>query len=336
MTTDSEPRGTAPAFPNALLQSRVVDGTPLNKILLELVVYPMHLTVDGFDWIIDLYRSVCPPDRITHFKIAELPFWSRVADPVLTRSARQAASPHPYAFFEAARKRSAKSVGLEAQLWDGREITDGDGTFNLNIQAMKRRSQGLFWYVRFRVSSRFSAGKLVGVLRTLADRLSVYSGHGGPVFAFARNRKNDAFTEIYSKAHRFWGVDIDMLDRTPFRMRSQLKSPVLAQSAGSPFREDSGVAARMEEFRGTPDVFVYDGRFGTVFVLGDAPDSLDRNRLARKVPLYQGMAKVMGDYILSGVDPLPGEGFLANGDATDEWLHRFSNGAGWLAPARLQ
>ncbi|RWP24100.1 MAG: DUF3396 domain-containing protein [Mesorhizobium sp.] len=335
MTTDSEPRGTAPAFSNALLQSRVVDGTPLYKILLELVVYPTHLTVDDFDWIIDLYRSVCPTDRISHFKIAELPFWSPVADPVLTRSARLAAS-HRYVFFEAARKRIGEGRGLEAQLWDGREITDSGGTFNLNIQALKRRSQGLFWYVRFLFPLDFPAGKLVSILRTLADRLAVYSGHGGPVFAFARNKRNEAFTEIYAKAHRFWGVDIDMLDRTPLRMRSRLKSPCWLNLLGSPFREDTSVAARIEEFRTTPDIFIFDQRFGTVFVLGDAPDGLDRNRLASKVPLYQGMAKVMGGYILSGVDPLPGEGFQANGDATDEWLQRFSDGAGWLAPASLQ
>jgi hypothetical protein len=335
MPTNSDPRKSRPGFPDALLRSRVVDDAPLNKILLEVVVYPKRLTVEDFDWILDLYEAVCPKSRIKLFRIAELPFWSAVADPVLTQSARTADRSN-YRFFEAARKRIGEGRGLEAQLWDGCEIDDDQGTFSLNIEALKRRSQRLAWYVRFLFPLDFPAGQLTRLLRTLADRIDIYSGHGGPVFAFARDKKDEAFAEIYAKARRFWGVDIDMLDLIPFRMRSELKSPCWLNLLGAPFKDDAGVAARIRDLRADSDIAIFDQRFGTVFALAAEPDSLDRNRLAKKVLAYQQMAKVMDGFILSGVGPLAGDGFISNAESTDEWLHRFSADSNWLTLPTVQ
>jgi len=323
------------AFPDALLKSRIVDGAPLNKILLEVVVYPKQLTVEDFDWLLDLHETLCPRGRIKLFKIAELPFWSSVADPVLTQSARAAGRAH-YGFFEAARKRIRERRGLEAQLWDGCEIDDPQGTFNLNIEALKRRRQGLAWYVRFLFPLEFPASQLANLLRTLCDRLAIHSGHGGPVFAFSRDKKDEAFTEIYAKARRFWGIDIDMLDRTPFRMRDALKSPCWLNALGPSFRDDPRMAAGLEELRDTAEIAVFPQRFATVVVLGREPDPLDRNRLAPKTRLYQDMARVMSDRILQGMDSLPGDGFTANANSTDEWLHRFSPASSWLTLPNFQ
>ncbi|TPI09595.1 DUF3396 domain-containing protein [Mesorhizobium sp. B4-1-3] len=330
MKTVSDPGKPLPGFPDALLKSTIVDDAPLNKLLFEVVIYPKRLTVDEFDWILDLYRAVCPKDRIRLFKIAELPFWSQVADPILTQSAR-AVGRAPYSFFEAARKRISAGRSVEAQLWDGCEIDDAQGTFNLNIEALKRRKQGLAWYVRFLFPLDFATGQLARLLRTLVDRIDVFSGHGGPVFAFARDKKDEAFTEIYAKARRFWGIDIDMLDLTPFRMRSELKSPCWLNALGSPFRDDPDVAARTKDLRADPDVTVFDQRHATVFVLGAEPDALDRNRLTKKVLVYQRMAEVMDGNILDVIGPLAGDGFISNAGATDAWLHRFSPASNWMA-----
>jgi hypothetical protein len=323
------------AFPKALLKSQIVDGTPLNKILLEIVIYPLQITVDHFDWLLDLYGTLCPADRINFFKITEFPFWSDVSDPVLTQSAR-ASQRKEYRFFEAARKRIREGRGFEAQLWDGCEITDRDGTYNLNIQALKSRALGLSYYVRFLFPLDFPNGQLVSILCTLAERLDLYSGHGGPVFAFVKDKKYEAFTEIYAKARRFWGVDIDMLDLIPHRMRTELKSPCWLNVLGSPFRDDPDLLTRIRALRAESDISVHDQAFGTVFVLGKQPSSLDRNRLAKDVHLYQAMAKVMDGYILDGVGPLAGDGFLANADATNEWLHRFSPGSDWPVLRNVQ
>ncbi|QKC98172.1 DUF3396 domain-containing protein [Mesorhizobium sp. NZP2298] len=335
MPTNSDPGKSLPGFPSALLRSRVVDDAPLNKILLEVVIYPKRLTVDDFDWILDVYEAVCPKSRIKLFKIAELPFWSAVADPVLTQSARSAGRSN-YRFFEAARKRIREGRGLEAQLWDGCEIDDDRGTFSLNIEAMKRRSLGLAWYVRFLFPLDFPVEQLTRLLRTLADRIDIYSGHGGPVFAFARDKKDEAFTEIYAKARRFWGVDIDMLDLIPFRMRSELKSPCWLNLLGAPFKDDAGVAARIKDLRADADIAIFEQRFGTVFMLAAEPDSLDRNRLARKVLAYQQMAKVMDGFVLNGVGPLAGDGFISSPESADEWLHRFSADSKWLTLPTVQ
>ncbi|RUV71949.1 MAG: DUF3396 domain-containing protein [Mesorhizobium sp.] len=337
LPTAARTMNSAAEFPPALLKSDVINGRPLNKILLELVVYPKDLTVAQFDWVLDLYSAVCPRDRIKLFQIPELQVWSEVATPYLTQSARSAqADGRRYAYFEAARRRIQEHRAVEARLWDGCEIEDEGGSFALNIQGLKYKSRETCWYIRFLFPLSFPPDQLTSLARTVADRIDLYSGHGGPVFAYFPDSRRQAFTEIYAKARRFWGVDIDMLDFVAQRMRRELKSPCWLNLLGSPFRTDADLLGRMHALRAEHDISIYDQVFGTVFVLGKEPSGLDRNRLAKDVRLYQAMAKVMDGHILEGVDPLPGDGFLANADATDDWLHRFSPGSDWPVLRNLQ
>ncbi len=328
---------SAVEFPPALLKSELVNGRPLNKILLELVIYPKNLTVAQFDWVLDLYSAVCPHDRIKLFQIPESQVWSAVVTPYLTQTARAAlADGRGYAYFEAARRRILENRPVEARLWDGCEIEDERGSFALTVQGLKYKARETCWHIRFLFPLSFSADQLVRLARTVADRIDLYSGHGGPVFAYFPDAKREAFSEIYAKARRFWGVDIDMLDSVGHRMRRELKSPCWLNLLGSPLRTDVDLLGRMNALRAEQEIRIYDQVFSTVFVLGREPSGLDRNRLAKDVHLYQAMAKVMNGHILEIVDPLPGDGFLANADATDEWLHRFSPGSDWSMLRGLQ
>lgn len=325
----SSPHSQENALPRALTSFNVKPDGPVNRLLLQVVLYPKALTVGDFDWLLGLYQTVCPPDRITHFKISELMDWSSLDEPVFTRSAREAAAagrrwPH----FEAARNRIREGRALEAQLWDGRDMAEG-GTFNLHIRALKYRESGLHWFVRFLFPLDFPIHGLVHVLQALADRLDHHSGHGGLMISFLPDEKYTAFTEAYAKVRRFWGVDLDILDWTVTRMHRELQPPAWLTAIGHGFAAAAGLTGSLDEVRTVPGMTVFDRRFGTVFVLGAAPSPLDRNRLPTELALYQAMARSMDGHILHDIGPLAGEGFSDNETATEDWLARFSPDAEW-------
>jgi hypothetical protein len=316
-------------LPSALTTFAQGGHGPLNRLLLQVVLYPKTLTVGDFDWLLAFYQSVCPPDRITRFKIAELMDWSDLDDPVMTLSAREAAAagrrwPH----FEAARNRIREGRALEAQLWDGREMAAG-GTFNLHIRALKYRDTGLHWFVRFLFPLDFPTNGLIHVLRTLTDRIDHHSGHGGLMISFSPDYKDAAFTEIYSKVRRFWGVDLDILDLTADRMHQALQPPCWLNAIGHDFAVKAGLTTRLHRLQQVKDVAVFDQRYGSVFVLGQIPSPLDRNRLPAELVMYQAMQQAIEGHVLQGIGPFAGEGFNANETATEDWLGRFSPDAAW-------
>ena len=67
------PGSGGPRRPNPILTYEEGEAGPHNRPLLQVVIYPKALTVEQFDWLLHLYQSLVPPDRITRFKISELP-----------------------------------------------------------------------------------------------------------------------------------------------------------------------------------------------------------------------------------------------------------------------
>lgn len=319
------------ALPDALLNFTEGENGPNNRLLQQVVFYPKALTVGDFDWLLGFYNSLCPSDRITKFKIAELPDWSDLAAPVLTRSARQAAAEgHRWPCFEAVRNRIREGRALEAQLWDGREMDEG-GTYNLHIRALKYKETGLHWFVRFLFPLDYPVNGLVHVLQTLADTIDHHSGHGGLMISFSPDDKHQAFTEIYAKVRRFWGVDLDILDLTADKMRDALQPPCWLNAIGHGFAKRAGMTESLGRLRTDSDIAVFERRYGTVFALGTHPSALDRNRLPAELAIYQRMAKAMNGHVLHDIGTFPGEGFEANETATEEWLSRFLPGSAWAA-----
>lgn len=325
----SNPQDHGLHLPAALTTFAAGGFGPINRLLLQVVFYPKSLTVQEFDWLLGLYQTVCPPDRITRFKIDELLDWSDLHDPVLTRSARDAAAAgRRWPQFEAARNRIRDGRALDAQLWDGRTMAEG-GTFNLHVCALKYRDTGLHWFVRFLFPLDFPANGLVHVLQTLADNIVHHSGHAGLMISFLPDEKDAAFTEIYAKVRRFWGVDLDILDLSATRMHAALQPPCWLNAIGHGFAAQFGLTASLNQLGKVPDIAVLDRRYGTIFALGNHPSPLDRNRLPIELSQYQAMAQAMDGLILHDIGTLPGDGFEANETATEDWLGRFASGAAW-------
>lgn len=325
----SSPQDQGLRLPAALMSFAEHAHGPINRLLLQVVFYPKTLTVADFDWLLGFYQSVCPPERITQFKIAELMDWSDLDDPVMTLSAREAAAAgRRWPQFEAARNRIRDGRAMEAQLWDGRGIAEG-GTFNLHVQALKYRDTGLHWFVRFLFPIEFPTNGLVHVLRTLADRIDHHSGHGGLMISFLPDDKDAAFTEIYAKVRRFWGVDLDILDLTADRMHKALQPPCWLNAIGHDFAGVAGLSAALQHLGQVPGVAVLAARYGTVYALGQVPSPLDRNRLPRELAMYQAMDQAIRSHVLHDIGPFVGEGFSTNETATEDWLARFASGAPW-------
>ena len=316
-------------LPAALTTFAAGDFGPRNRLLLQVVLYPTSLTVAEFDWLLGFYQTFCPPDRITRFKIAELLDWSDLDDPVLTRAARDAAAAgRRWPQFEAVRNRIREGRALEAQLWDGRTMAAG-GTFNMHVRALKYHDSGLHWFVRFLFPLDFPANGLVHVLQTLAENIVHRSGHAGLMISFLPDEKDAAFTEIYAKVRRFWGVDLDILDLSATRMHAALQPPCWLNAIGHGFAAQFGLTEPLNRLRTVPDIAVLDRRYGTIFALGRQPSPLDRNRLPAELSLYQAMAQAMGGLVLHDIGSLPGDGFASNETATEDWLGRFAPGAAW-------
>src|SRR5690242_6732620 len=110
-------------LPAGLSMPYVVGRRVALKIMLDLTIYLAGPAEREFEYLLDLYESLCPPDRVMKFKIAELPIWSSIASPMLTmggRAAARAGIRRPY--FEPSRERLRQGRAFDAQYWDGLEI----------------------------------------------------------------------------------------------------------------------------------------------------------------------------------------------------------------------
>lgn len=67
-------------------------GKIASKVMLDLTVYLRGPSERELEYLIDLYNRMCPVDRLVDYKIAELEYWSPLAQPALTASGRSAAA----------------------------------------------------------------------------------------------------------------------------------------------------------------------------------------------------------------------------------------------------
>ncbi|MER9326551.1 type VI immunity family protein [Mesorhizobium sp. M0488] len=313
------------------LQRKIADN--LVRIAFEVTVYPWRVTVPNFERIVRIFLAFCPPEQLKFFRISELPVWSRLSEPALTRSGHEAqVDGTPMPFFEPVRKRIREDRAFVARLWDGREIDDPLGSWSLTIVREKYAGEGLFSYARVLVPLESDPNVLVALARQFAEDIELLSGHGGPVFGFNPVLPYAAFTKIYTHSRRYLGIDIDMLDMCPRHMKHRLKSPCwinligheltstndLPLSRGASFQE-SGIRSNRQ-------------RFADVHVIGNRPVPLDVNRQAEGASGYRAYGEAISDFVLSEADtgPLDGEGFFNNPGTTDDWLHRFGRASAWV------
>ncbi|MGF9759339.1 type VI immunity family protein [Microvirga sp. 0TCS3.31] len=297
--------------------------------MLDLTVYLDGPEEREFEYLIDLYEAICPPDRLLKFKIAELPIWSRIANPMLTMRGRAAAKVgirRPY--FEPSRERIRQGRAFEAQYWDGLEIEEPDGSWNYNCQRTHLRSRGLFAFARILAPLHTDPNILRTAALAIAEHVPLYSGHGGLVFVYEPSLLEDAFEAIYARARRFWGVDIEHMNGTLPLTKMGIKGVNWITLVGRKFASTVEVSAALTNLAEVQAVTVAQRKNATVFIAGSHPMPGDQHRPDRSLDPYYAIAQALKPLFLYEHPDFPGERFVNNGN-TVGWIRRFIDPAGW-------
>jgi hypothetical protein len=207
-------------LPSQLATPLVMSGSVASKVMQDLTAYLVGPSEQELEYLIDLYESVCPPDRMVDYKIGEIEYWAAIARPELTASGRAAAAAginRPY--LEPVRQRIRDGRAFEIQFWDGRPIDDPEGSWSFSCRRIHLRSTGLHTFVRILMPLNANPEILRTAAIAIAENVELYSGHCGLVFVYDPWFKEDALDAIYALARRFWGVDLveDLNETLPLR-----------------------------------------------------------------------------------------------------------------------
>lgn len=316
-------------LPASLLQPFAVGDEVALKVMLDLTVYLDGPTESEFEYLFDLYESICPAGLLRRFKIAELPMWSGLDDPILTMHARAAAAEgikRPY--FQAVRERIRQGRGFEAQYWDGRTIDDMSGSWSFNCQRLRLRPENFFTFARLLVPLDTELDVLLNTAAAIADNVPVRSGHGGLVFVYEPLLMEDAFEVIYARARRFWGVDVEHMNGTLPLTGDHIKGVNWITLVGRRFAADPAVAPALGQLGGSQGVTKAQRRNATIIVAGQQPVAGDRNRRDDSLAPYFAIADALEPLFLTDHPDFPGELFEENAN-TMGWIRRFLDAPGW-------
>ena len=313
----------ADRFPADLNGIALEDGTIAVKVLREMIFYKSGFTVEEHDALIELYLRHCPPGRNRLFKIPELSWWSSVADPALTMSARRVRG-RPLAQFEAVRRRIAERRWFFSKLWDGLKIDDPAGSWSLDIQHRRNADHGWDGYVRFLMPIDLPDAAHLALARDVIEAVPFVSGHGGPCFAYLPDRKSVAFDLIYARSRRFRGIDIEDLPITLPHMKTQLKPPCWLNVIGRDPVWDTELWRRICALPQTSGARVSHAHFGLMVQLSDTPDLFDGNRRDDPPAAYGQYDATIAEVRLRDIGSFSGRRFHENPDATPQWLSRYS------------
>jgi hypothetical protein len=314
-------------LPPQLVTPLQLDNEVVLKVVLDLTVYLVGPTEAELEALCDLYESVCPPGRLVAFRIDELLAWSDLGTPELTASAQRAAAAgvtRPY--LEATRERIRAGRAFSMALWDHKEGEDPDGSWSMNVRSVKRRNSGLYSFVRFLLPLDTELELLLELARSVADTVAFHSGHGGLVFAYAKDEKEYAFDEIYARAARYWGVDIEDLDASILLTRDHIKGVNWLTLLGNGFA--NGVEGELAALRGEANVHFDKLRHGIVISAGPEPVPGDRNRQDPGLAPYFRVAEALASLFPTKHPDFDGDRFPANGN-TLGWVRRFIEPSGW-------
>lgn len=298
--------------------------------MLDLTVYLTGPTEAELAYLVDLYGRTCPSSRLVRYKIKELEYWPPIAEPDLTRSARQAAAEGIASpALEPVRRRIRTDRAFELRFWDGLEIEDTAGSWSFTCTRIKLRPSGLHTFVRFLAPLSTEPTVLVEVARSIARNVSFLSGHGGLVFAYHPWHKAIACDYIYSQARRFWAVDIEDLNASLPLMRRGIKCVSwitmigqIAEIATDP------QALRAEMSAPGRELITHAERYGHVVTAGAAPTAGDVNRPGPDLDPYVELARRLSPLLLSAHPDFEGVRFIETG-STIGWVRRFVEPEGW-------
>lgn len=322
----------APILPVPLSTPVAASGRIVSKVMQDVTVYLTGPDEQELEYLIDLYCRLCPADRLSYYKIAELPFWAPLAQPTLTASGRAAAAAgveRPY--LEPVRRRIREGRAFELQLWDGRSIEDPAGSWSFNCRRIKLRSTGLHAFVRMVVPVHADAAVLLSAARALADSVALFSGHAGLAFLYDPLLQADAMDAIYAQARRFWGVDVEDLRGTLPAMRRRIKGVNWITIVGRALDADAEPAAverALADLAAQADVSVEQCVHAWIVVAGLAPAAGDEHRPDASLDPYRRVASALEPLLPEQHRDFPGPRFIENGN-TVGWIRRWVEPSGW-------
>jgi TseV toxin immunity protein TsiV len=316
---------SAVRLPPALAQPVIVDGRPLIHTTLDVTLYVPDAAEPDLDFLIELYRRLCPPSRFVYYATAESLGWDSVDDPLLTNSGYEAARrSEPLPFLAPVRKRIRNDRPFFLSFWDGRDSELYAFTF--------RRERGpdkvQHTFVRFNLPNTLDAEVLAELTGSLADGLPFLSGHAGIQFGYDPGNKFAAFSRIYPLARRYWGVDVEDLNGTLPLTRDAIKGISWLTLLGGPYLETGAATRALAACDSDALLTTTRRRHGLIFRVGDAPVPADRHRPPKELDAMMALGSALDDLVVADHPSFEGDGFIDHAD-TNGWFHRFANPAGW-------
>lgn len=318
------------SLPAKLTRPLLVDGNVAAKLLLDLTVYLVGPSVQEFDFLLDLYKRLCPPGRLKMYTIAEQQDWEPVAQPHLTASGRAAAvAGLPWPYMEPTRKRLREGRAFEAGLWDGEDIENPAGGWSFLCRGILLKKSGLHAFVRFLMPLDTTPSLLHEAASSIADHVRLRSGHAGPCSIYDSRLIEDAFDAIYPLARRYWGLDLEDLNDTLPLTATRIKGINWLTLVGNALlAEHPKVSAEINELRGTPHVALEGKAHGVVLRAGAEPVAGDQNHPDGSLDPYFAVGRALAPLHLDQHPDFPGKGFLRHGN-TVGWIRRFADPHGW-------
>ena len=316
-------------IPSPLAAPTVISGQVASKVMQDLTVYLVGPSKQEFEYLIDLYESICPSDRLVKYKIAELEVWPRITSPLLTATGRAAARAglnRPY--LEPVRQRIRDRRAFEVQFWDGRRIDDPEGSWSFSCRRIHLRSTGLHAFSRILIPLEANPEILRTTALAIADSIGFYSGHGGLVFVYDPWLKQDALDAIYAQARRFWGVDVEDLNRTLPLMKNGIKGVNWITLVGRGFASAPEIQAALADLAKVPEVTIEQRKQGTMLIAGPQPVVGDQHRPDHSLDPYYAVGNALRPLFLDAHPDFSSERFVQNAN-TLGWIRRFIDPAGW-------
>lgn len=316
-------------LPPALTSPVLESGAVVSKVMLDLTVYLAGPSEQELEYLIDLYERVCPPTRLMKYKIAELEHWSNIISPDLTASGRAALAAgikRPY--LQPARTRIQTGRAFEVRFWDGREIDDREGSWSFTCRRIHRRSTGLHAFVRILLPLQSEYEILRATAFAIADKVELFSGHGGFVFVYNTWLKGNGLDQIYAKARRFWGIDVEDLNCTLPLMTNGIKGINWITLLGRRFASEPQIQVALDFLAKEPAVDIERRQQAIVLIAGHQPVVGDQHRSDRSLDPYYAVANALKPMFLAHHPDFSSERFIKNGN-TVGWIRRFIEPSGW-------
>lgn len=316
-------------LPSVLVEPIVADGHVVCRLMQDLTVYLAGPTPDELDTLLDLYEALAPAGSLVKYKIEEHELWFALDRPELTASGRAAAARGiRHAWCEPTRRRIVAGRGFEAGLWDGREIDDPLGSWSFTCRCILLRDSGLHAYARILVPLDVDISVLRRAALAIAERVGLSSGHGGPVFVYHPWHKEPALDAVYALARRYWGIDVEDLNRTLELMHDAIKGVNWLTLVGHRFRERPDVADGLQGLATVPDIDIAQLAEATVLTAGSVPLAGDRHRPNGRLDAYIAIAHALRPLFPDAVADFTSPRFVEHGN-TLGWVRRFIEPGGW-------